>query len=250
VTRRRQHARTPDFTSPVAAALAAEENRRFVELVGSLDDSDWARPTDCPDWDVRQVVAHVLGAMEGQVSLRELAHQVRAGKKAAGDRADLDGMTDVQVREREHLSPGQLVERLARTGPRAAAARARRPELMRRLPFTQDLPAVGIERWTFAYLLDVIWTRDTWMHRVDISRATDRPLRLTPDHDGRIVADVAQDWAARHGQPVVLTLTGPAGGVVTSGQNGPDLQLDAVEFCRVVSGRSVGTGLLSCPVPF
>ena len=205
---------------------------------------------DCPDWDVRQLVAHVLGAMEGQVSLRELAHQVRAGKKAAGDRADLDGMSDVQVREREHLPPKQLVERLATTGPRAAAARARRPALMRRLPFTQDLPGVGVERWTVAYLLDVIWTRDTWMHRIDISRATGRQLQLTPDHDGRIVADVARDWAARHGQPVTLTLTGPAGCALASGQRGTDLQLDAIEFCRIVSGRAAGTGLLSCPVPF
>jgi uncharacterized protein (TIGR03083 family) len=190
-------ARTPELARPVAAALAAEENRRFVELVASLEDSDWTRQTDCPDWDVRQVVAHVLGAMEGQVSLRELAHQVRAGKKAAGDRADLDGMTDVQVRERDHLLPEQLVERLATTGPRAAAARARRPAVMRRMPFRMDLPAVGVERWTLAYLLDVIWTRDTWMHRVDISRGTGRKLQLTPDHDGCIVADVARGTASR-----------------------------------------------------
>jgi hypothetical protein len=38
--------------------------------------------------------------------------------------------------------------------------------------------------------------------------------------------------------------------VVTYGQHGADVQLDAVEFCRVVSGRAAGTGLLSCAVPF
>jgi hypothetical protein len=59
-----------------------------------------------------------------------------------------------------------------------------------------------------------------------------------------------RDWAARHGQPVTLTLTGPAGGALASGQRGTDLQLDAIEFCRIVSGRAAGTGLLSCPVPF
>ena len=32
-----------------------------------------------------------------------------------------------------------------------------------------------LERWTNAYLLDVILTRDTWMHRMDIARATRRP---------------------------------------------------------------------------
>ncbi len=62
------------------------------------------------------------------------------------------------------------------------------------------------------YLLDVILTRDPWMHRVDIARATGRDLVLTPEHDGRIVADVVAEWARRHGQPFTLTLTGPAGG--------------------------------------
>ena len=39
----------------------------------------------------------------------------------------------------------------------------------------------------------MILTRDTWMHRVDISRATGRDLVLTAEHDGRIVADVVDE---------------------------------------------------------
>jgi hypothetical protein len=55
------------------------------------------------------------------------------------------------------------------------------------------------------YLLDTILTRDPWMHRVDIARATGRDMVLTADHDGRIVADVVAEWARRHGQPFTLT---------------------------------------------
>lgn len=39
------------------------------------------------------------------------------------------------------------------------------------------------------------------MHRIDISRATGRPLTLTADHDGVLVADVVHEWAGRHGTP-------------------------------------------------
>ncbi|MDX1382582.1 MAG: hypothetical protein R3190_03005, partial [Thermoanaerobaculia bacterium] len=44
-------------------------------------------------------------------------------------------------------------------------------------------------------LFDTILTRDTWMHRTDLAEATGRPLELTADHDGRIVADVVAEWA-------------------------------------------------------
>jgi hypothetical protein len=92
----------------------------------------------------------------------------------------------------------------------------------------------------------VIMTRDPWMHRVDISHATGAPLVLTADHDGVLVDDVVQEWAARHGRPFTLRLTGPAGG--TWGEGGPELEFDAVEFCRALSGR--GTAPLDTEVPF
>ena len=58
------------------------------------------------------------------------------------------------------------------------------------------------ETWTFGYMFETILTRDTWMHRIDTAKATGRPLVLTADHDGVLVADVVAEWAARHGAPV------------------------------------------------
>ena len=100
------------------------------------------------------------------------------------------------------------------------------------------------------YLTDRIYTRDAWMHRVDIARATGRELVLTPEHDGRIVADVVAEWARVHGQPYRLTLTGPAGGTWSAGADGEEITLDAIEFCRILSGRAPGEGLLAHEVPF
>ena len=106
------------------------------------------------------------------------------------------------------------------------------------------------ETWQLGYLLDVILTRDTWMHRVDIARATGAELVLTAEHDGRIVADVVAEWARRHGQPFTLGLAGPAGGTFTKDGGGEEITLDAVEFCRTLSGRAAGVGLLTTEVPF
>lgn len=238
----------PALDRAEAAALAATENARFVAMVGELGAQDWAKPTDCTAWNVRELVLHVLGAMQGQVSLRQFVHQSRAGAKAAGDRPLVDGMTEVQVRERHHLTPAEIVPALAAVGPKAARSRARLPGLLRRVRTKVDVGGV-MEPWTLGYLMDVIFTRDTWMHRVDLSRATGRALELDA-HDARIVSDVVREWAQRHGQPFVLRLGGPAGGAFTAGEGGEEIEMDAVAFCRTLSGRAPGSGLLTQVVPF
>jgi hypothetical protein len=134
------------------------------------------------------------------------------------------------------------------TAPRALAGRRRTPAFMRAVPITPGPPFEG--RWKLGYLLDTIYTRDTWMHRVDIARATGAELVLTPEHDGRIVADVVAEWARRHGRPFTLHLEGPAGGSFTTGTGGEQISIDAVEFCRMLSGRATGGGLLTQEVPF
>src|SRR4029079_19508281 len=96
----------------------------------------------------------------------------------------------------------------------------------------------------------VIYTRVAWMHRVDLARATEHQLELTSDHDGRLVADVVRDWADRHGRPFRLELEGPAGGNYERGVGGQEHSLDAIEFCRILSGRGTGPGLLGTRVLF
>src|SRR5207245_1668028 len=71
--------------------LAATENERVRALLSSLADDDWGKPTDCDLWDVRAMAAHVLGGMEAFASIRQFVHQMRAGRKAAGDGPFIDG---------------------------------------------------------------------------------------------------------------------------------------------------------------
>lgn len=103
--------------------------------------------------------------------------------------------------------------------------------------------------WTFGYLFDVILTRDPFMHRIDITRATGVPMPATAEHEGVLVDDVVREWAQRHRSPYTLELSGPAGGRWQNGQ-GERLAMDAFEFCRALSGRAPATGLLTMQVPF
>ncbi len=234
------------------AVLAQTAYDRFGEVVESLRDDDWARPTDCALWTVRDMVGHMVGAMRSAASVRELLSQQReiASRVAAGEGNETDVMTQVQIDRTAQLDRAELTRECRALAGRAAAGRRRLPTPMRRLvrfPVTVD---GGTETWTLGYLVDVILTRDAWMHRVDLSRAIARGLELTPDHDGRIVADVVDEWGRRHGSPYRLSLTGPAGGTFASGAAGEVIEMDAVEFCRVVSGRERGSGLLAVQVPF
>jgi uncharacterized protein (TIGR03083 family) len=221
---------------------------RVVHLIEDLPETDWSRPTDCPGWDVRAMVAHLAGATRFCASISEALRQALAGRrlvKGTG-RPLVDGINDAQIGERAERTPAELLEELRRTLPEAVRRRAAYPRALRRIRFSD--PIVGSV--SVGELMDVIYTRDSWLHRVDLARATEEPLELTPDHDGRVVADVVRNWADRHGQPFLLELGGPAGGSYASGVGGEEHSLDAVEFCRILSGRSSGPGLLGTRVLF
>jgi uncharacterized protein (TIGR03086 family) len=47
-----------------AHAILVEAERRFGELVGSLDAADLVRPTPCDEWDVRALLSHTLAGIE------------------------------------------------------------------------------------------------------------------------------------------------------------------------------------------
>ena len=233
-----------------AMSLADTEARRLLEVVDQLCEPDWSLPTECAGWDVKALLSHVLGSMERDTRFPVFVGQFVAAQRATKRTARpmIDEMTARHVREHAHLSPSDLTRRMHELALRAVAGRRRRPALLRAMKMKASPPFEGT--WTFGYLVDIILGRDNWMHRVDLCRAMRNPLVLTADHDGRIMADVIADWARAHRQPFRLTLEGPAGGSFAQGTGGDELRLDAVEFCRILSGRGDGSGLLTHPIPF
>lgn len=246
----RDVASIPRIGHDEAMGLTLAENRAFAERIASLGPEQWDLPTDCDRWTVKQVVAHVVGSAASQASPREFARQFRAGRPVRveiGAHHWWDGMNEVQVRERDHLRPADLIAEWERTAPLAHRARRRLPRPLARLPLLNLPEPIG--RQPLSYLFDIGFTRDVWMHRIDLGTAIGEPAHMTADHDGRIVADIVAEWTATHGEPFVLTLTGPAGGTFRSGTRGEPLEIDAIDFCRHLSGRLTGTGLLAHPLP-
>lgn len=241
----------PPITRDEVQQLATTEYRRVADQLRSLEPDDWTRPTDCPLWDVRAMAGHTAGMQATFTGYRTLMRTMTSATRSArrSGAPMVDALTARQVSDHADLSNGELIDRIDRIGPLAARWRSTRPEMLRRMPLKEEVGGQA-ETWRIGYLLDLILTRDPWMHRVDIARATGREMDLTSDHDGRIIADVVAEWARRHGSPFTLALSGRAGGTYVSRDGGDVISMDAVEFCRILSGRATGTGLLAQEVPF
>lgn len=225
------------------------ELARTMDLLRSLAPDEWHRQTDCPAWDVHRMYLHVLGALESGASAREFIHQLVAStrhRRRHGGPPEA-ALSHVQVQDRQHLTPADILRTLEPIGIAASRRRRRLPRPVRAIRITAD---PNDAKWSLGYLNDTIYLRDLWMHRIDAAQATGRTVVVTPEHDGRIVADVVAEWSRRHGEPFDLELQGDAGGHYRHGSGGMEMSLDAVEFCRILAGRGVATGLLATPVPF
>src|SRR4051812_16072101 len=94
---------------PVAMRLAADENARFLAALRRLQPADWSLPTECPGWDVRALVGHVVGMAEMAASVPEQVKQLLAARRAGG--VFIDALTALQVAKHAGDSPEELVAR-------------------------------------------------------------------------------------------------------------------------------------------
>lgn len=216
-TQNRDAARIEPLTRSRAADITEAEVTAFQQLVATLDRADWEQSTHNAGWRVRDVVAHVAGQYEELARIATFLRRLRTGRRRYPDRIALDAHNQVQIDELAGLSSPELVARLGRYGPTGVRAVRRIPGLVRRLPSTLFFPEPPLPDRTLGYMFDVLTSRDTWMHRLDIARATGRPFTVG-EHDRHIVAQVLRDLGRRwNGPAVTLELTGAAGGVWTVG---------------------------------
>ena len=223
-----------------------------ADQLRTLAPEDWEKPTDCPAWDVHAMAGHSAGMMSDFTSYRALFRRMRtataAAKKTGGP--VIDSMTAAQVADNADLSTAQLVAKVDETGPRAARWHGAR---------AGALPPHAHERgnWRPARdLEDGIPTRhrphtgsvDAPCRRRPRNRTRPRPhrpARRPADRRrrrrvGATPRPTVHPHADRHCRRCVRRRT----------HAGEDITIDAVEFCRVLSGHAPGHGLLAQEVPF
>lgn len=228
----------PYTNADEAYQLLQTELERFLRLVEQLGPQDWEKPTACTEWNVRDMLAHQAGGYAsgtGYVEqFRQAMHLPKAGQLPE------DAINEFQLKERVGKSPQELTAELRQAGPVAAQKWA----YQFRLAKLFSIPHGVVGSLPLRHLMWVIHSRDTWMHRLDICRATGRKFEQTAGHDGRIAALVMRDVAAAlartyRGPALVFDLTGAAGGTwqVGSGEPAATIRMDVLEFNIFASGR-------------
>jgi uncharacterized protein (TIGR03083 family) len=211
---------------------------RFLAVVEDLGPDEWAKPTACSAWTVGDILAHQAGGYASGTGYIELIRQ--AGRRPKPGQLMEDAINEFQLQERAGKSPAELIEELRRVGPVAARKWAYGFRLLKLLAIPH--PVAG--KLPLRHLMWVTHSRDTWMHRLDICRATGRPFEQTREHDGRIaelvMVDVADALARKSAGPALrFELTGVAGGTWKIGAGDPAaaIRMDVLDFNIFASGR-------------
>lgn len=228
----------PKLTPAEAGNLANEALARFIHLLETLTGDEWSRPTPCTAWDVHDVVAHQAGGYASGVSYGEMLRQyTRIPKKG---QLPEDAVNELQVNERKSMTPAELIAELKQVGPPAIHNWTHGFRAIKWIAIPH--PVAGM--LSMRYLMHVVHSRDTWMHRLDICRAANRPFEQTREHDGRIVELVVLDVAKMlnkrlNGRAILLRLTGISGGAWRIGNGDPvaEMEMDVLDFNIFVSGR-------------
>ena len=231
--------RPAKLTRRQAANVADAEMGAFYDVLVSLDAGDWALETGRDGVTVRAVVAHVCGQYQEIARPATLLRRIGLARRRYPERGVLDGRDQVRLDDLASLDPDALVAHFARYGPAAIRAMRRMPGLLRRVPAQKLFPDSSLAEPDVGYLVDVIAPRDTWIHRLELARATGVVFEVDV-HDEAIVAQVVRDLhAGWHGRPLRLELAGPAGGAWSIGR-GPAIgvvQADALGMMRHLAGR-------------
>ena len=228
----------PYTNADEAHRLLTTALRRFLTLLESLHADDWSKPTACTAWDVHDMVAHQAGGYASGTSYKEMIRQYTSKPKPG--QLPEDAINDLQVGERADKTPAELIAELKQVGEIAARNWAYGFNAIKWVATPH--PVGGF--MSIRHLMWVIHSRDTWMHRLDICRATNRPFEQTREHDGRIVELVVLDTTKKltkklNGKAITLSLTGIAGGTwqIGNGEAVSSLEMDALDFNIFVSGR-------------
>lgn len=226
----------PPVDKVEAAQIARFELQQVLNLLEQLEGADWTQPTECTAWNVQRMAAHLAGGCAGWANWRNFSRQMLFNPYLLQMPVPVDAINRREVEDRQHMSPPELIAELREVGEKAVRNRQRLPEFLRKI----EIPASPMPgKMSFAYLADVVYPRDQWMHRMDLCRATGKAWDSHPEHDARLMAlimlDIAKNLAGRLN--LVVHVTGVQSYRFGQGASQAELTIDLLTLNRRSSGR-------------
>lgn len=222
------------------------------QVCRGLKEAEWARPTDCPGWSVKDHLAHIAGT-EARLLGRPPPVRRPAGTDPPHVHNEIGRSNEIEVESRRPWpGPRVLAEFKELTAARIRALRRYTEADFDRKSWTPKGPGTVGEFLAIRVL-------DAWIHDQDIRRALGRPGhqagRVAEHTMGRLLAGmsfvVGKRVAPADGTTVVFDIDGPAGTSVAVAQDGGRakviptrpprptaiLTMDQDTFVRLVCGR-------------
>ena len=204
-----------------AVPLFPGERAALLDLLAGLTDEEWAKPTVCPGWSVKDVAQHLLADDVGRLSSGRDGF-VRPGFAEGLDVSRWDGLlaaidrqNDLWVRATRRLSPRLLIELLRFTDEPTAAYFASLD------PTRPGMPVDWAGPGPAPVWLDVAREyTERWVHQQQIRDAVGKPglterrwLHPVLDAFARALPHALRDHEAPGGTRVALEVLGEAGGI-------------------------------------
>lgn len=195
-------------------SLFAPQQAAFAGLLSVLTPAQWALPTICPGWDVKDVAAHVLGDHIGRLSRHRDAYSASRPRDGETLPVFLDRLNGEWVAAARRISPRLLIDELQATGDQVA-------QFWR----TVDPDALG-EAVSWAGPAPApVWldaARDFseyWTHHQQICDATGQLGLMSTGYAGpvidtfmRALPHTLRNVTAPEGTALQITVTGPGAG--------------------------------------
>ncbi len=218
------------------------ERRKLIELLESLSESEWALPTVCDGWSVKDVALHVLGDDIGVLSRKRDGHSSATGRLDSWEElvAFLNDWNQRWVESARRISAPLLIEILRLTG-----------DDLHRYFASLDLDEMGGPVSWAGPAPAPVWLdvareyTERWLHQQQMRNAVKLPGAKEPELFAPVLATFVhalpqtyRDVEAPEGTHVKLTITGESGGEwsVVRGADGWGLYVDvATEANATVS---------------
>jgi uncharacterized protein (TIGR03083 family) len=205
-----------DAQPVLTAHLFAEHHAALIDTLATLSPEEWAVPTVCAGWSVKDIAAHLLADDLGVVSRGRDGHRVSWIETDSWDEliAAINDANEQWVRAMRRLSPRVLLDLLRDSGAQLAT------HMQTIDPYAIGNPVSWAGPDPAPVWLDVAREyTERWLHGAQMLEAAGRPLLDAPRLFAPVLATFAyalprayRDTPAPKGTHVRFVVDGEAGG--------------------------------------